>query len=104
MDSVLQEKCVKALESFFVNEGDLGSTREIKITVEFPTNAHQDRTNDISMYFKRFATVLLAANPSSSILNWENPSQNPVTKAVDILPRGLCQTIFSWGCRSGKLA
>jgi len=37
-------------------------------------------------YFKRFATVLLASRPSISILNRENPSQNLVTKAVDISP------------------
>ena len=86
MAPVLQEKCVKASEAFFVNDGDLDSTREIKLTVKFPTNVHEDRTNDISMYFKRFATVLLAAHPSISTLNWEHPSQNPVTKAVDISP------------------
>lgn len=83
---VLQDKGVRTSEAFFVNEGDLDSTREIKLTVEFPTNTNQDRTNDISLYFKRFATVLLAAHPSIAILNWVNPSQNPVIKAIDISP------------------
>ena len=83
---VLQDKGVRTSEAFFVNAGDLESTREIKLTVEFPTNTNQDRTNDISLYFKRFATVLLAAHPSISILNWVNPSQNPVKKAIDISP------------------
>ena len=42
--------------------------------------------NDVAMHFKRFATVLLSARPSTSILNWENPAQNLVTKVVDISP------------------
>ena len=83
---VLQDRSVRASEAFFVNAGDSESTREIKLTVEFPTQAKQDSTNDISLYFKRFAIVLLAAHPSISILNWENPAQNPVTKAIDIAP------------------
>ena len=39
------------------------------------------------MYFKRFATIILAAHPGISILNWEHPGQNTVMKAVDILPQ-----------------
>lgn len=54
--------------------------------VEFPTHIKQDRQNDVAMYFKRFATVLLSAHPSIAILNWENPVQNLVTKVVDISP------------------
>ena len=83
---VLQGKGVKVYESFFVNAGDLDFTREIKLTVEFPSSAQQDRTNDISMYFKRFATVLVAVHPGISILNWEHPTLNPIKKAVDVLP------------------
>ena len=83
---VLQERSVRTSDAFFVNAGDSKSTREIKLTVEFPTQVQQDNTNDISLYFKRFATVLLAAHPSISILNWEHPGQNPVTKAIDIAP------------------
>ena len=64
---VLQEKDVKESEAFFVNAGDLDSTREIKLTVKFPTISQQDRANNISMYYKRFAAVLLAAHPSISI-------------------------------------
>ena len=54
--------------------------------VECPTNSQQDSMNDILMYFKRFTRVLLAAHPSISILNWDNLTQNTVTKAVDISP------------------
>ena len=82
---VLQSKRLQS-EAFFVNAGDFASSKEIKLTVEFPTKLQQDRTNDVAMYFKRFATVLLSAHPSIAILNWENPEQNPVTKAVDISP------------------
>lgn len=38
------------------------------------------------MYFKRFATAILLAHSSIAILNWENPVQNPVTKAIDVSP------------------
>jgi len=85
MAPMLHEKGVRASDAFFVDAGDLDSTCEIKLTVEFLMNAHQDRTNDVSMYFKCFVTVLLAAHPSISILNWENPIQNPAAKVVGIL-------------------
>ena len=32
---------------------------------------------DVSLYFKHFATVLLATHPSIAILNWENPAHKP---------------------------
>ena len=86
MAPVLQKKGVKVSDTFFVNAGDVDSTREIKLTVEFSANTQQDRTNDISMYFQRLVMVLLAAHPSISILNWEHPTQNLVKKAVDISP------------------
>ena len=54
--------------------------------VDFPTNVQQGLMNDIPMYLKRFAIVTLAAYPSMSIFNWENPSKYPVTKATNILP------------------
>jgi len=86
----------KTPRPFFVNDGDLEATREIKLTAEFPTNSQQDSTNGISMYFKRFATVILALHSSVSILNWDNPTQNPVTKAVDISPNeGSIKQYFS---------
>ena len=82
---VLQGKGAKDYD-FFVDAGDLEANRKIKLMVEFPTNAREDKMNDISLYFKRFATVLLAAHSNLSILNWEHPAQNPITKAIDILP------------------
>ena len=30
--------------------------------------------------------VLLSTHPSVSILNWDNPLQNPITKAIGISP------------------
>ena len=65
--SVLQGK--RPSEAFFVNAGDSTASREIKLTVEFPTHIQQDRTNDIALYFKRFNTVLLSAHPSIVIIN-----------------------------------
>jgi len=71
---------------FAVQPSDSGTTRQVKLTVEFPTQSQANKPNNVSVYFKRFATVLLATHPSVSILNWENPLQNPITKAIDISP------------------
>ena len=83
---MLQAKVLKDSDTFFVNDGNLEATRDIKLTVEFLKNSYQSRMNDISMYFKQFVTFLLASHPSIAILNWEKPKQNPVTKAIDISP------------------
>ena len=80
--AVLQGK--RTSEAFFVNARNSTASREIKLTVEFPTHIQQDHTNDIAMYFKLFTTFLLSAHRSIVILNWKNPLQNPITKAIDI--------------------
>ena len=69
-----------------MNAEDFTACSEIKLMVGFPTHIHQDFPNDIAMYSKRFATVLLLAHPRITILNWENPIKNSVTKAVDTSP------------------
>ena len=83
---VLQEKRLKNIWGIFCIRRKFRFHSWNKLKMEFPMNAQQDCTNDISMYFKRFATVLLAAYPSISILNWEHPTQSPAKKAVDISP------------------
>ena len=83
---VLQDTSRQTSESFFVNVSDLDTRREIKLTVEFLTLVQHDQSNDVALYFGEFATVLLSAHTSIAILNWENPLQKPVTKAVDIAP------------------
>ena len=40
--------------------------------------------NDLALYFKQFATILLTVDLSLSILNWDHPDQNAITKNVDI--------------------
>ena len=74
------------LSTFEVQHTDTATTRQVKLTVEFPTQSQANRPNNVSLYFKRFATVLLATHPSVSILNWDHPIQNPITKAIDISP------------------
>ena len=74
------------LSTFEVQHTDTATTRQVKLTVDFPTQSQAHKPNNVSLYFKRFATVLLATHPSVSILNWENPLQNPIKKAIDISP------------------
>ena len=68
---VLQDTSRQNLEAFFVNAGDLDTSREIKLTVEFPTHIQQDRPNEVVLYFKKIAMVLLSAHNSIAILNWD---------------------------------
>ena len=102
--SVLQGKRNHESEAFLVNEGDSESSQEIKVMVEFPTYVQQERPNDIAMYLKRFATVLLSAHPSIAMLNWENPGQSPAKKAIDISPNEetICQYFSGMLDGSGK--
>ena len=60
-----------------------GHSHEVKLLVELPLSQSEDQTNYIGIYFKRFATVLLTAKNTLSILNWEDPEQNTITKARD---------------------
>ena len=46
---VLQDTSRQTLEAFFVNAGDLDASREIKLTVEFPTHIQQDCPNDVAL-------------------------------------------------------
>ena len=69
------------------------ASREPRLMVELPTHLQQEPPNNVAMYFKRFATVLLFAHPSISILTWNNPAQNMVTKAIDIAPH---EESISW--------
>ena len=50
---VLQDTSRQALEAFSVNAGDLDVSREIKLTVEFPTQVPQDCPNNVALYFKK---------------------------------------------------
>ena len=73
-------------EALFLNNGDLETSRQVKIKVKFPTQPHPDKPNDVAFYFKHFDTVLLAAHPCIFILNWDKPKQNPVRKTIYISP------------------
>ena len=66
---VLKSRRAQQSEAFFVNAGDITASREIRFTVEFRTHLQQAQPNDVALYFIRFATLLLSAHPSLSILN-----------------------------------
>ena len=56
----------------------------IKLSVEIPLKMEDKKTNDLAIYFKRFATILLVADTTLSILNWDDEEQNPIKKSGDI--------------------
>ena len=63
---------------FSADKASSGIKKEIKLTVEFPLRAEEDHPNDLALYFKRFATILFASDPTMAILKWEHPEQNPM--------------------------
>ena len=44
----------------------------------------KDRKNNVADYFKRFITILFAAEPGITLLNWENPTQNPIQRSMNL--------------------
>ena len=73
-DPVLQGAPDLPLE--FATANDVDILREIRLTLEFPMQ--KDRKNNVADYFKRFITILFAAKPGITLLNWENPLQNSI--------------------------
>ena len=71
---------------FSVLEHNVSKTQKNRLSVEFPTQPKDSNPNDISMYFKKLMTILFAVDKKMVLLNWDNPSQNPITKAIDIQP------------------
>ena len=59
------------------------NTNEIKLAIEFPLKGGK-QANDVALFFKRFMTVLMAANKGIKLLKWDNSSENPIAKAIDI--------------------
>ena len=72
--------------AFSAANADVAYHRQITLSVDMPLREQQDQATDLALSFKRFATVLLKADSSLSILNWLNPLQNPITKSGDIAP------------------
>ena len=71
-------------KAFSADKATSGVKKEIKLTVEFPLRAEEDHPNDLALYFKRFATILFALDPTMVILNWDHLEQNPIRRSKDI--------------------
>ena len=71
-------------KAFSADKATSGVKKVIKLTVEFPLRAEEDHPNDLALYFKRFATILFASDPTMAILNWDHPEQNPIRRSKDI--------------------
>ena len=79
-DPVLQEAPVLPLE--FATANDVDISKEIRLTLEFPMQ--KEKKNNVADYFKRFITILFAAEPGITLLNWENPMQNPIQRSMNL--------------------
>ena len=68
---------------FDLRKADTGQRDVIKLSVEFSLKI-KGSINDVSLFFKRFLTVLLAANMYIQVLKWEASNENLTSKAVDV--------------------
>ena len=71
-------------ESFLAKDAMVTKTQKIQLMVEFPTQPQASKPNNVTMYFKQLMTLLFAVDQTMVLLNWDDPSQNPVTKIIDI--------------------
>ena len=71
-------------EPFSVENASTTIKREVKLTVEFPLRENLAHANDLANYFKKFISVILKADPTMAILNWDHPTQNPIRNASDL--------------------
>ena len=55
----------------------------IKLSIESPLR-NGNSGNDIALFFKRFITVLFAANREILLTKWIPGEENPISKAIDI--------------------
>ena len=62
---------------------DVGHREVIKLSIEFPLKSGNS-ANDIGLFFKRFITVLFAANREILLTKWIPGNENPIAKAIDI--------------------
>ena len=68
--------------AFEINQ-TFDNNNEIKLAIEFPLKGGK-QANDVALFFKRFMTVLMAANKGINLLKWDSSSENPIAKAIDI--------------------
>ena len=68
---------------FGISYFDIGHRKIIKLSIEFPLRTVNSK-NDIELFFKRFITVLFAANKQQFLTKWIPGNANPISKAIDI--------------------
>ena len=71
-------------EPFSAANATTSVKKEVRLTVEFPLRENRNHPNDLAIYFKSLICVLLEAESTMAILNWENPTQNPIRNASNI--------------------
>ena len=67
----------------FGGNSEVGHREVIKLSIEFPLR-NGNSGNDIALFFKRFITVLFAANREILLTKWILGDENPISKAIDI--------------------
>ena len=70
-------------EAFSVSRNDRIKREEIKLSIEFPLKSGA-KGNDISLFFKRFLSALMAANKDVLLKKWDSSDENPISRAGDI--------------------
>ena len=70
-------------EAFSVSKTDRIKREEIKLSIEFPLRSGA-KGNDISLFFKRFLSALMAANKDILLKKWDSTDENPISRAGDI--------------------
>ena len=68
---------------FGIFNNDQDRREVIKLSIEFPLQ-QGNRGNDVALFFKRFITVLFAANRHILLEKWIPGEENPISKAIDI--------------------
>ena len=69
--------------TFISEHQDTVKKFEIKLSIDFPLRSGT-KENDISLFFKRFCTVLFSADKNIQLLKWEQSTSNPIANASDI--------------------
>ena len=69
--------------SGFATANDVKRVTKIRLQVEFPMQ-NNNRKNNVADYFKRFITVLFAAEPGITLLNWQDPTLNPIQRSMNL--------------------
>ena len=62
---------------------EVGHREVVNLSIKFPLK-NGNSANDIGLFFKRFITVLFAADREILLTKWTPGNENPISKAIDI--------------------